>query len=185
MTAGPSVLLIDALNIIRRIFETQGGSSVGELRVWDLLADKVDEVICTQPDHRLISSVAVSLDGRWVARGGISGGIALVETCSGQTVASVEDVGSSIEAMAFAPDGAELAVALGDSTALVWDYRALLRKQAAPLAAEAKGNVARLWMLLSDPEDARVANLAALELANCGNAVEHIRRQFQRFQKWD
>jgi hypothetical protein len=43
----------------------------------------------------------------------------------------------------------------------------------------AKGNVAELWRLLSSPENAQLANVAALELANCENVVEFIQQQLQ------
>ena len=68
---------------------------------------------------RSILGVDISADGATSAYAGTEGVIYLVDTGSGAALGSIE-TGSPISAVAFSPDGAQIAAALADATVGVW-----------------------------------------------------------------
>ena len=72
---------------------------------------------------RSILGVDISADGAMSAYAGTEGVIYLVDTRSGEALATIE-TGSPVSAVAFSPDGAQIAAALADASVGVWDIAA-------------------------------------------------------------
>jgi serine/threonine protein kinase/WD40 repeat protein/tetratricopeptide (TPR) repeat protein len=71
--------------------------------------------------HRRAESVAVSPDGRWAAVAGAGQGITVAELGSGREVLALPPEGGDVWCLAWAPNGAKLAVGLSDGRVAVWD----------------------------------------------------------------
>jgi serine/threonine protein kinase/WD40 repeat protein/tetratricopeptide (TPR) repeat protein len=95
----------------RLTFVTPGGT-LG-LRDWEGKA--------ASDTRRRAESVAVSADGRWAAVGGAGQGVTVAELASGREVLALPPEGADVWGLAWAPDGARLAVGLSDGGVAVWD----------------------------------------------------------------
>lgn len=95
--------------------------SVGDdhmLRAWDL-ASGVEKRF-SSPRSSLVSCVAVSPDGRWVAAGGYDNDVVVYETESLNPVATLSGHTHDLRALAFSPDSQMLATGGRDRVIRLW-----------------------------------------------------------------
>jgi eukaryotic-like serine/threonine-protein kinase len=90
----------------------------GFLTVWDIPTGR--QRFHVKAHEGIITDVAFSQDGRWIATAG-HGGTALWDASTGREVLRVRGSDDWINAVDFAPDGRGLAAASSDRTVSVWD----------------------------------------------------------------
>jgi WD40 repeat protein len=140
-------------------------SNAGQLLIWDVARRREAEPFQEEDEptsqQGVAGPVAVSPDGRLLARLDVNGPLRLWETASGRKVYQFDGVYSCI---AFAPDGRTLATGCdADCSVLLWDLAALFhagKTGAAPGPSLwqdlASGNASRayraIWRLAGDPQ---------------------------------
>jgi WD40 repeat protein len=89
-------------------------STDGSLKLWS--AENGDEVHSMQaaPEQGWYSSIAFSPDGALLVTGTLSGEVEFWNVASGERLSSVELMGGTVLALAFRPDGGQVAVATRD-----------------------------------------------------------------------
>ncbi len=103
------------------------------IRLWEVMTGK--EILVLKGQHDFVDQMAWSADGRFVAcpdkmsskddEHGIGSPFRILvwDSATGKQVARFEDIAASITALAFSPDAKHLAVALGDTSILLYDLR--------------------------------------------------------------
>jgi WD40 repeat protein len=172
------------------------------VRVWDVAAGRVVGAQHDEKEGLLVGGLggpgdvrslvvggplALSADGRLLARTLGSGKLGLWETASGRQVYQLDEVAT---AYAFAPAGWRLAAGRRDDhTVLIWDLRALFLASSPP--PRHGRDLARLWRDLAD-SDAERAHRAAWALADTTGAAAFLARRLRpvepvppdRLKKW-
>jgi WD40 repeat protein len=87
-----------------------GAGADGVLHVWNTRDGAELRSFAAAETEGWFSSIAVSPDGSLIATGSAAGTVEIWETASGRRISSLELAGGTIFAMAFRPDGAQLAV---------------------------------------------------------------------------
>jgi WD40 repeat protein len=169
--------------IIRKIAFTPDGKHLVSasddkvIRVWDVATGKTLRTIRGEvaPGHPgKIFAIALSPDGKWLAAGGflapdrgVRDGeaeiIRLYDFASGELKTLLKGHESSVNALAFSPDGTRLISASADTTAILWDVTPLTAPRSATKAAPAtlmplhqlKGHTADIYAVGFSPDGAR------------------------------
>jgi hypothetical protein len=131
------------------------GSSEGDIAVWDPLAGKellhLKEIA---PQH-FVNALAFSPDAKTLAAGYDAGGvIRLWELASAAVRHEWPTPSGWVRSLAFSPDGKYLASAGSDTTALIWDVRALARGTGETIYAT-REILDPLWADLADGDAAK------------------------------
>lgn len=108
-------------------FSTDGSTlfSAGDdhmLRSWDLASSL--ETKSTAPRRKLVSCVAVSPDGQWVAAGGYDDDIVVYDAQTLNPIATLKGHTHDIRAIAFSEDGRMLATGGRDKSIRLWNVPA-------------------------------------------------------------
>jgi eukaryotic-like serine/threonine-protein kinase len=137
-TSGDSMAVVWDLRTGRRLTEVAPGArlsstpvaavfGLGDTRIAFKSPELVDvatgKVATALPPQGLVTSLAVSRDGRLLAGGLASGRIYVTEFATGQRQAYLRGHENRVQALAFAPDGVTLASASSDGTARTYDVR--------------------------------------------------------------
>jgi WD40 repeat protein len=136
------------------------------------------------PDFREVDSpaLAVSPDDSQVALGAATGcdhAVEVRDLATGRLLCRLEGHGGDVTDVDFSRDGRFLATASADSTALVWDLAACIRKHQGRRPALPKREVERLWTDLGSADEA-AAYWAVDRLAEVpGQAVPLLRRRLR------
>jgi WD40 repeat protein/tRNA A-37 threonylcarbamoyl transferase component Bud32 len=94
-----------------------GGQGGGEVRLWDATTG---EPSGTVEDAKRLTSVAFSSDGQSLATGDEAGAVKIRASSSARVVLSLRGPGGSVNAVAFAPGGKQVAAAT-QGTLTVWE----------------------------------------------------------------
>jgi WD40 repeat protein len=151
-----------------RLFEVRTG---GERR--RLLPKGVERAITPHPSEDSLfhiwegwKSLAVSPDGRLVARGGEGRVIFVWDAATGEEVARLAGHENRVGELAFSPDGRTLVSVSDDGTGLIWDMMAVKSGKRPPAAP---ADLAKSWDDLKSADAGRaftaVCTLAAAEQA--------------------
>jgi WD40 repeat protein len=114
-----------AANIMALTFAAEGtvlasGAPDRSVRLWDAATGQ-EQAALRGGDHFVIPwAVAFSPDGRTLATGDLNGGLKLWDAATGEERATLATYEEQISALAFAPGGRTLAVAVGPAV-LLWD----------------------------------------------------------------
>ncbi len=141
------------------------GGSGRSLRLVETASGKdLHKIDIEMPEYDDILAAAFAPNGRTVAvaAGRMQGWIFLFDVLTGKQRLRLPGAASSVNGLAFSPDGTKLASAQDDSTTLIWDVSAARRQLArSDLAAK---DLERLWTDLRDT-DAVKAHAALWTLA--------------------
>ena len=103
----------------KRLAFSRPASNYGEIRVWDIAADKVSKRF--QSTLGRIHSIAYSPDGKTIAGGGEFETLILWDAHSGQPVKELESRAGDVYSVAFSPSGSRLASAGEDGAVRLWN----------------------------------------------------------------
>ncbi|MFN8376668.1 MAG: protein kinase [Anaerolineae bacterium] len=109
-------------NTLAAVSGTLSSSTFGELWLWDRVTGEHRELLTGYDD--LVTSVAISTDGQYVAAGGVfNGELQIWNTATGELALS-DPTGQSIIALAFSPDTSRtlLATAGAANTISLWTF---------------------------------------------------------------
>jgi WD40 repeat protein len=114
------------------------GTGAAPLRVWDASSGTL---LWSAGTHAaLVSSIAVSPDGRLVASGSYDRTVKLWEPATGRELATLTGHGHVVRCLAFAPDGRLLAAGCRDGHVYLWDVGGRrLRRTLSGHAKEVRG----------------------------------------------
>jgi WD40 repeat protein len=95
----------------------------GTVRLWDArpLDDKEGPEVRTLTDTRIVSAVAFSADGQYLASGTLDGVVKIWSVPLGQQLRVLPGQTFFIAALAFSPDGKRLVSSSVDQTTRVWE----------------------------------------------------------------
>lgn len=99
----------------------------------------------------------------------------LWDLATGDEVARFGGLGSSVRALAFAPDGAYVAAALADSTILLWPVPEAVRRPRLSVKHMTAGELDSLWAELAGADAAKAYRAAWALAASPGQAVPLLR----------
>jgi WD40 repeat protein len=115
------------------------------LHLWDLTDNR--EIRRLEGESIVPSAVTFSPDSKLLAVGGI-GSFALWETATGKLLAKVPGHQGPITSIAFSGDGNVLATAGADTTALVWDVKAVMAESRRRATERSPRDLQALWQEL-------------------------------------
>ncbi|MCY3021784.1 MAG: protein kinase, partial [Planctomycetota bacterium] len=91
------------------------------IKVWEATTGR--QLVAREAQGSGVSSVAVSPDGRWLARGGRDGNVTLWLAESGTEHLTLKGHTDAVTFMAFSPPGTYLATGSSDKTVRVWEVQ--------------------------------------------------------------
>jgi hypothetical protein len=121
------------------------------IHVWDVASGKKVRVLHGPKD---VLAVAFSPDGKLLALGG-DGLFCLRNTATGKDLARVGHQLGPVTALTFSPDGKHLVSGAADTTAIVWDVAALIRKSQQRRAEPTRKQLEDWWTDLASADAER------------------------------
>jgi WD40 repeat protein len=113
------VVFLDAGRVMVTAQAVEDKPDEAHLKVWDFATKRVLKTPLPANAFSQARSLAVSPDGKFVALGSGAGPVKVFDATSWQEVLNVADLQNVCFRVAFAPDGGSVAVASGDSAAVV------------------------------------------------------------------
>jgi WD40 repeat protein len=128
------------------------GARNGVFGLWETATGKEMGRLTARNEDRAITATAFSPDSRFVLAGARDGSLRCWDVLTGEELASRAAHAGTVHALAFTSDGRTLASASADTTVLLWDFAALLKRRPQTITPNAQ-SLEELWDHLAKNED--------------------------------
>lgn len=92
----------------------------GEMLAWDARSGKLIHIVGAAPDEGRFTSLTFSPDGKMIVAGTVTGQLVYWDAATGAVIARLQMAGDAILALAFSPNGEQLAVSARSEDASVY-----------------------------------------------------------------
>jgi len=133
----------------------------------------------------LVTALAYSPDGRYLAVGANEGQITIRDLASGRESLPLTGHRGAVRALAFSPDGKRLASGSADTTILLWDLARVSLERTANSTKPAAADVERGWNDLTNSDAFVVHESMNSLIAAGGAAVSVLKEQLKPIAQFD
>jgi WD40 repeat protein len=121
--------------------------SASSISLWD---PATGQLVTHIPETGVVTSLAISPDGRRLAMSNFKGELKLWDVATGQVAAELTGHTARVWCLAFSPDGKRLATASSDQTIRLWDMTS--PERLAQLPRVLRGHGSEVWTLTFSPD---------------------------------